>query len=64
MSEGLIVYARMLLQRMPEKDAMDAIKAHGYAEGAAYLAIKAGKILREPYTYKEAKGRQVRYEDV
>lgn len=49
---------------MPEKDAMDAIKAHGYAEGAAYLAIKAGKILREPYVYKEAKGRQVRYEDV
>ena len=49
---------------MPEKDAMDAIKAHGYAEGAAYLAVKAGKILLERYTYKEAENRQVRYEDV
>jgi len=64
MNEGLILYARMLLQRMPEKDVVDAITARGYAPGAAYLAVKAGKILREPYVYKEAKGRQVRYEDV
>jgi hypothetical protein len=64
MREELLIYARMLLDRMPEKDAMDRIKARGYAPGAAYLAVKAGKILRERYTYKEARDRQVRYEDV
>ena len=61
--EGLILYARELLQKMGEKDAMDTLRAGGNKPEAAFLAVKAAKILCEPYVYEEAKGRIIYYGD-
>ena len=63
MSEELIDYARQLLQKMDEKTAMDTLKAHGLKSEFAYLAVKAAKILCEPYVYEEAEGRIIYYGD-
>ena len=57
--EGLILYARQLLQRAGEKDAMDTLRAGGNKPEAVFLAVKAAKILREPYVYEEAENRIV-----
>ena len=63
MNEELINYARHLLQKMDEKTAMDTLKANGVKPEFAYLAVKAGKILREPYVYKKSKDRIIYYGD-
>jgi hypothetical protein len=63
MTEDLILHARHLLQRVDEKTAMDTLKTKGVRPEFAFLAVKAAKILREPYVYKEAKGRIIYYGD-
>jgi hypothetical protein len=63
-TEDLILHARHLLQRMDEKTAMDTLKAKGIKPEIAFLAVKAGKVLREPYVYKESKGRIIYCEDL
>jgi hypothetical protein len=49
---------------MDEKTAMDTFKAKGVKPEFAFLAVKAAKILREPYVYKESKGRIIYCEDL
>ena len=63
MPEELILYARDLLQSMDEKTAMDTLKAKGLKPEFAFLAVKAAKILCEPYVYKETKDRIIYYGD-
>jgi len=63
MTEDLILHARHLLQKMDEKTAMDTLRANGVKPETAFLAVKAGKILREPYVYKESKDRIIYYGD-
>ena len=63
MTEDLILHARHLLQKMDEKTAMDTLKVKGIKPEFAFLAVKAAKILREPYVYKEAKNRIIYYGD-
>jgi hypothetical protein len=48
---------------MDEKTAMDTLRACGNKPGTAYLAVKAAKILREPYVYEESKDRIIYCED-
>ena len=57
MTEDLILHARHLLQKMGEKDAMDALRFNGIKPEIAFLAVKAGKILCKPYVYKETENR-------
>jgi hypothetical protein len=57
MTEELINIARNLLYYMDEKGAMDHLKADGVKPENAFLAVKAAKILAEPYVYQEAKDR-------
>ena len=57
--ELLINKARYLLQHMEEFDAMHYLKDGGVEPELAFLAVKAAKILLEPYVYKEAKNRIV-----
>jgi len=57
MTEDLILHARHLLQKMDEKTAMDTLRANGVKPETAFLAVKAAKILREPYVYEESKDR-------
>ena len=61
--EDLILYARHLLQKMDEKTAMDTLRANGVKPETAFLAVKAAKILREPYVYEESKDRIIYYGD-
>jgi len=63
MTEDLILHARHLLQRMDEKTAMDVFKTKGIKPEFVFLAVKAAKILREPYVYKESKDRIIYCED-
>jgi len=63
MGEELIDYARQLLQKMDEKTAMDTLKAKGIKPEFVFLAVKAAKILREPYVYEEAENRMIYYGD-
>ena len=65
-TELLINRARYLLQmqHMEEHDAMRYLKDNGAKPEMAYLAVKAAKILREPYVYEEKENRIVNYEDV
>ncbi len=58
-TELLINRARYLLQHMTEGEAMLDLKDSGAKPEMAYLAVKAAKILHEPYVYKEAKNRIV-----
>jgi len=64
MDEDLIVYARRLLQKMEEYDAMHHLKNNGVKPELAYLAVKAAKILHEPYMYREKESRIVDPGDV
>jgi len=57
--EDLILYARKLLQEMDEKDAMDTLRVGGNKPEIAFLAVKAAKILCEPYVYEEAENRMI-----
>jgi hypothetical protein len=61
--EKLIKYAEKLLQTMAEYDAMHHLKNNGVKPEMAYLAVKAAKILAEPYVYKETKDRIIYYGD-
>ena len=61
--EELIKYAEKLLQTMDEYDAMHHLKNNGIKPEAAFLVVKAAKILAEPYVYKEAKDRIIYYGD-
>lgn len=63
MSEELIDYARQLLQKMDEKAAMDTLKTNGIKPETAFLAVKAAKILCEPYVYEETENRIIYYGD-
>ena len=63
MTEDLILHARHLLQKMDEKTAMDTLKAKGIKPEFVFLAVKAAKILREPYVYEESKDRVIYYGD-
>jgi hypothetical protein len=48
---------------MDEKTAMDALKARGIKPEFAFLAVKAAKVLREPYVYQEKENRIIYYGD-
>jgi len=48
---------------MDEKTAMDVFKTKGIKPEFVFLAVKAAKILREPYVYKESKDRIIYCED-
>ena len=59
-TELLINRARYLLQYVTEGEAMLELKDNGVKPEMAYLAVKAAKILIEPYEYKEVKDRIVK----
>ena len=61
--EHVIDLARQLLQDMSEYDAMHSLKNGGIKPECAYLAVKAAKILDEPYAYKEAQNRMILCEE-